>query len=86
MNPVRCPYFDALVSNLIDAYARLGDRDVFCMLGGMEVPDEIEGIHLEMAEHRRTCPLCRKIDKERLVDDKAVRHTVKQGARPAQSA
>lgn len=65
MHPVRCPHFDRLVRTLISAYRELGDNDVFCMLDGMEVPRKIKDIHVEMADHRRTCPVCRKIDEER---------------------
>jgi hypothetical protein len=65
MKPVHCPHFDALTHNLVDAYARLGDSDVLCALGGTETSGEIDRVHLQMAEHRRTCPVCSKIDHER---------------------
>ena len=62
MNPLSCPYFDRLGRDLIDAYGRVDDCAIFCVLSGREVPNEIGAIHLEMAEHRRNCPLCRRID------------------------
>ena len=62
MYPISCPYFDHLGLDLIDSYRRMEDRDLFCLLYGREVPNEIEAIHLAMAEHRRDCPLCRRID------------------------
>jgi hypothetical protein len=65
MHPVRCPHFDELVRTLVDAYRQLGDNDVFCMLNGVEIPGKIKQIHVEMAEHRRTCPMCRKLDEVR---------------------
>jgi hypothetical protein len=65
MNPLSCPCFDRLGRDLIDAYCRVEDRDLFCLLSGKGVSDEIVSIHLAMAEHRRNCPLCLRIDHAR---------------------
>jgi hypothetical protein len=65
MNPLSCPCFDRLGRELIDAYCRVDDRDLFCVLSGQEIPNEIAVIHLAMVEHRRDCPLCRRMDHAR---------------------
>lgn len=64
MDTLRCPYFDLLVRKLVDAYHRMEDRDILGLLAGVEIPAEIDDIHLKMAEHRETCFMCQTIDRK----------------------
>jgi hypothetical protein len=58
MDTFRCPHLDQLGRELVDAYRNAEDRDIFCISAGLGLPNEIEALHLAMAEHRRVCPLC----------------------------
>ena len=54
MNLSRCPDLDRLNRELIEAYRRIEDRDIFCY----DQTDEVSKIHKLMAYHCKTCPLC----------------------------
>jgi hypothetical protein len=62
MNLPRCPYLDQFARDLVEAYRRDKEHDLLGPLAGREVSNEIEAAHLAMAQHRKKCPLCRKID------------------------
>jgi hypothetical protein len=60
MNLSYCPQMDRLGHELIEAYRLLDDQDdLWPVRPGS--PDQISAIHHRMAEHRRFCPLCRRI-------------------------
>ena len=64
MNTFRCPHLDQFARELVDAYHRVEEHDIFCRLAGRKAPKAIEAAHLAMAQHRRECPLCRRLDRE----------------------
>lgn len=61
MNYLRCPELDRLGRELIEAYRRAEDRDVFCLDMDTDRPSEVTTLHCVMGEHRRTCPLCQEV-------------------------
>ena len=60
MNLSRCPDLDRLNRELIEAYRRIEDRDIFCLDPGNDQSSEVAAIHRLMADHCKTCPLCRQ--------------------------
>jgi hypothetical protein len=56
----RCPHLDRLGHELIEAYRRVEDYELFCQFSGIE-SSEITRIHRLMTNHRKTCLLCREI-------------------------
>lgn len=56
----RCPHLDRLGHELIEAYRRVEDHELFCQFGSVEC-SEITRIHRLMTNHRTTCLLCREI-------------------------
>lgn len=51
---VRCPEIDRLGRELVEAYRRIDDCEIFCF----SEDGEIAIIHRRMAEHRSACPTC----------------------------
>lgn len=64
MNNFHCPHLDRLGEELIEAYRRVEDRDVFCSTTDTSAPDDVAVLHHAMAEHRKLCPLCRRVARE----------------------
>jgi hypothetical protein len=56
----RCPHLDRLGHELINAYRRVEDYELFCQFSGIE-SSEITRLHRLMTNHRKTCLLCREI-------------------------
>ena len=69
MDTFRCPDLDQLDHELIEAYRNTEDRDLFCISAGLGLPNEIEALHLAMAEHCRVCPLCLQEELTELRED-----------------
>src|SRR5215469_8393642 len=80
MNTLRCPHLDRLLSKLVDSYSRLEDRDMAAVLTGTEVPAEVDALHVAMAEHRTSCPVCIRIDRTR--QEKSVFNAPTQRVQP----
>ena len=56
---MRCPHLDRLRSDLIEAYRRLEDNDLFVIANNPEAPDsQVYSIHQAIAHHRDICPIC----------------------------
>jgi hypothetical protein len=51
---------DHLGRELIEAYRQVGDTDIFCLTQNLDGPDAILSVHRKMAEHRRSCFLCKQ--------------------------
>ena len=65
MNTYRCPDLGKLGRELIQDYRNLDDRTIFELSVGPEGDqNQVRAIHLAMAEHRSTCPLCREYEVE----------------------
>jgi len=65
MNTYRCPDLAKLGRELIQAYRNLDDRTIFELSVGPEGDqNQVRAIHLAMAEHRSTCPLCHEREVE----------------------
>jgi hypothetical protein len=60
MNFSYCPTMDRLGNDLIEAYRLLNDQDDLWPIR-TDSPDPISSIHHRMTEHRKVCPLCRRI-------------------------
>jgi len=63
MTTFRCPELDRLGRELIEAYRNAEDYDIFCISAGLDIPNQIEAVHLAMAEHRRVCLVCFQIER-----------------------
>jgi hypothetical protein len=61
MTHIHCPHLDRLGQELIEAYRRVDDRDVFCSTTDTGAPNEVAALHHVMAEHRKSCPRCLEI-------------------------
>lgn len=57
----RCAQIDLLNRELIEAYRRVEDKDLFCIKGDEDAPDEVATLHHQMREHRNSCELCKRI-------------------------
>jgi hypothetical protein len=60
MDFYRCAQLDQLGRELIKAYRRVDDLDVFCLESEMDPSSEITRLHLLMAKHHQSCPMCRQ--------------------------
>lgn len=65
MNPLRCPYLDRLLQRLVASYPRLEDPGVGDVLARTELRADVEAMHMAMAEHQKSCPVCIRIDRTR---------------------
>jgi hypothetical protein len=61
MNYPRCPELDRLGRELIEAYRRAEERELFCLTAEDGTRSEIATFHLSMAEHRTACHLCQMV-------------------------
>ena len=61
MNFPRCPHLDSLGRQLIEAYRRIDDDQLWCFAVDIENPDSVTKIHLLIMEHRNACPICHQI-------------------------
>ena len=57
----RCAQMDLLGRELIEAYRRVDDQDVFCFTIIGEPQSEVAKLHHQMSEHRNSCELCKHI-------------------------
>jgi hypothetical protein len=54
----RCGQIDLLSRELIEAYRRVDDVNLFCLPGD---DDEVAALHHQITEHRNSCALCKRI-------------------------
>ena len=63
MEHLRCPQLDRLGRELIEAYRQVGDTDLFCLRPDLDGEDVVGDVHRKMAEHRRSCFLCKQVER-----------------------
>jgi hypothetical protein len=62
MNYLRCPHLDQLGRELIEAYRRVSDAEIFCLTHDLNGADPIISVHRQMASHRSSCPICKQAE------------------------
>ena len=61
MDNLRCAQLDKFGRELIEAYRRVEDRDVFCSTTDLGTPSEVAVVHMLMVEHRSSCAICQQV-------------------------